>query len=314
MRAVVVDGSDTLRVTELPRPEPGPGEVLLRVRAFGVNNIDALQRRGIVPAPASGVPGLECVGDVVGGAVDGLPVGTRVGALLRSGGYAEYVTVPVGACMPLPDGLGDAEAASLPESLATSWWNLVHRGRLRAGEHVLVRGVAGGIGVVAAQVARHRGATVVGTARGAAADRCASGLGLAGVVDHTADDLAARVRALCPDGIDVLLDNQGGPALETNVAMLAPLGRLVVVGTQAGGPGTVDVGALMRLGAEVSSSSSVRCRTRGGPSCAPRWPRKPCRWWHGARCGRSSTRCSRSRTSPPRTHDSASPAKWERSS
>ncbi|GAA1233767.1 NAD(P)H-quinone oxidoreductase [Prauserella halophila] len=269
MRAVVFDGAggpEVLRETVVPRPDPADGEVLVRVRAVGVNNVDVLQRSGVVPTPRGGVGGLECVGEVaeVGAGVDRFAPGDRVGALLRSGGYAEFVDVPEGACVPLPDSVDDVTAATLPEALATSWWNLVHRGRLTAGERLLVHGVSGGVGVLAAQLGRALGADVIGTASAAKVDRCRDVCGV-DVTDH-AGDVAAAVRAGRPDGMDVVLDNQGGPALEANLGMLAPLGRLVVVGTQAGGPGTVDLGMMMRRGVEVSSSSlgmletSVRTR------------------------------------------------------
>ncbi|MCP2253763.1 NADPH2:quinone reductase [Prauserella aidingensis] len=269
MRAVVVDavgGPDTLTQAVVARPAAGEGEVLVRVRAVGVNNVDVLQRRGVVPAPRGGIGGLECVGEVaeVGAGVERFSPGDRVGVLLRSGGYAEFVNAPEGACISLPETLDDVTAATLPEALATSWWNLVHRGRLKAGERLLVHGVSGGVGVLAAQVGRALGADVVGTASASKVDRCRAVCGV-DVLDH-AGDVAAAVGAGLPGGMDVVLDNQGGPALEANLGLLAPLGRLVVVGTQAGGPGTVDLAAMMRRGVEVSSSSlgmletSVRSR------------------------------------------------------
>ncbi|MFD2399244.1 zinc-binding dehydrogenase [Prauserella oleivorans] len=250
-------GPDVVRIDEVPRPVPAPGEVLVRVSAFGLNNAEVLQRRGVVPAPAGGVPGLECVGRVVEtrAGADGPAVGDRVGVLLRGGGYADYVAAPAGACLPVPDDVDEVKAAAVPEAAVTAWWNLVHRGRVRSGERVLVHGAAGGVGMLAAQLARELGAEVIGTARGAAKVGLCRQLKVPHVIDYGADDVAAAVLRQFPGGVDVILDNQGGPALERNVGMLAPLGRLVIVGTQAGPVGELDVGRLMGLGAEVSSSS-----------------------------------------------------------
>ncbi|MEU6644692.1 NAD(P)H-quinone oxidoreductase [Saccharomonospora sp. NPDC046836] len=264
MRAVVLretGGPEVLRIEEVAIPRPGPGEVLVRVAAFGLNNAEVLQRGGAVPAPPGGIPGLECAGTVAetgAGVGPHWKPGATVAALLRGGGYAEYVCVPAGACMRMPAGLDLATAGAVPEAAATAWWNLVQRGRLRAGEQLLVHGAAGGVGSLAVQMGRLLGAEVIATARGEEKTRLCAELGSSQVIDYGRDDVFAAVRSIAPDGVDVILDNQGGPALADNVAALAPLGRLVVVGTQAGTTAELDLGTLMAGGVEISSSSLGR--------------------------------------------------------
>ncbi|MFI5718705.1 NAD(P)H-quinone oxidoreductase [Nocardia sp. NPDC051750] len=260
MRAAVLNGTGgpgTLRVERIPVPVLRSGEVLIRVAAFGLNNAEVLQRRGALPAPPGGVPGLECAGTVAvtGPEVTALRPGDRVAALTRSGAYAEYVAVPEGACLRLPEGLDPVVAGILPEAAATAWWNLVHRGRVRAGDRVLVHGAAGGVGSFVVQLARGLGAEVIGTARGPSKTRLCVDLGCRHVLDYGAQDIFAELRRLAPDGVDVIIDNQGGPTLAANLAALAPLGRLVVVGTQGGAGAALDLSMLMARGAEISSSS-----------------------------------------------------------
>ncbi|MGE2716615.1 zinc-binding dehydrogenase [Mycolicibacterium litorale] len=259
MRAVVLarpGGPEVLSVDRVRTPVPGAGEVLIRVCAFGLNNAEILQRRGAMPPPDGGIPGLECSGVVaaIGPGVKGWQAGDRVAALTRSGAYAEYVAVPAGACIRVPDRLDLTVAAAVPEAAATAWWNLVCRGRIRAGERVLVHGAAGGVGSIAVQLARRLGAYVVGTARGEHKTRLCADLGCHEVLDYGSDD----VFAMAGEGFDVILDNQGGPAVSANVSALAPFGRLVIVGVQAGSAGSLDVADLMGRAAEVSSSSLGR--------------------------------------------------------
>lgn len=263
MRAAVVrdpGGSEPLRIEQVPTPRPGPGEVLVAVGGFGLNNAEILQSRGAMPAPAGGVPGLECAGSVVavGAAVAGWRPGDRVAVLARAGTYAEYVAVPAGACIRIPDELDLVTAAALPEAAATAWWNLVHRGRLRAGERVLIHGAAGGVGSLAVQLARDLGATVIGTARGRAKAALCAELGCHHVIDYGSTDVYAALRQMTPGGVDLILDNQGAATVAANVAALAPQGRLVVVGVASGTHATVDLGALMAGAVEISSSSLGR--------------------------------------------------------
>lgn len=250
-------GRHPLRIERMPVPKPAPGEVLVAVEAFGLNNAEILQCRGVMPPPPGGVPGLECVGTVVAEGAGWL-AGDRVAALTRSGAYAEYVAVPAGACIPIPDDLGLNAAAALPEAAATAWWNLVHRGRLRPGERVLIHGAAGGVGSMAVQLARALGAIVIGTARGPQKSALCRELGCDEVIDYAEADVFDAARRLAPAGFDVILDNQGAATVAANIGVLAPLGRLVIVGVASGTGAAVDLGVLMAGGGEISSSSLGR--------------------------------------------------------
>ncbi|HYQ75529.1 NAD(P)H-quinone oxidoreductase [Cellulomonas sp.] len=251
-------GPDQLRVAARPDPVPGPGEVLVRVAAAGVNRADLLQREGRYPPPpgAPDWPGLEVSGVVAGHGpgVDAAawPLGARVAALLPGGGYATAVTVPAGLLLPVPDDLDLVDAAGLPEALLTSWTNVVDAGRLAAGEVLLVQGGSGGVGSVAVQLGAALGAHVVATAGGAdRAERCRE-LGARTVVDHRTADVADAVRAATGGhGADVVLDVLGAGGLATNLAALATGGRLVVIGTQRGARGELDLGLLMARRASV---------------------------------------------------------------
>lgn len=263
MRAAVLRERGTgpeLALEQIPVPVPGPGEVLVEVAAFSLNNAEILQTRGAMPAPPGGVPGLECAGTVVqvGTEVTRWHHGDRVAALTRAGSYAEYVVVPAGACIAVPDDLDPVVAAAIPEAAATAWWNLVHRGRAAPGDRVLVHGAAGGVGTIAVQLAAALGAQVVGTARGPVKAALCAELGCAHVLDHTGADLFAELRELVPDGVDIVLDNQGASTLEDNLAVLAPGGRLVVIGVAGGTSAVLDLGVLMARGVEISSSSLGR--------------------------------------------------------
>ncbi len=253
-------GPEQLVVGQRPDPVPGAGEVLVDVAAAGVNRADLLQREGHYPPPpgAPTWPGLEVSGTVaaVGPAVSGWAVGDRVAALLAGGGYAERVAVPSGQLLPVPDGTDLVDAAALPEAVCTAWTNLVDTGRLRAGEWVLVQGGSGGVGSVAVQLAVALGARVVATAGGAERAARVRDLGAHVVIDHRADDVAEAVReATGGHGADVVLDVLGGGALSMNLSALATGGRLVVIGTQRGNRGELDLGLLMARRASVAATS-----------------------------------------------------------
>ncbi|MDF2823321.1 MAG: quinone oxidoreductase [Mycobacterium sp.] len=260
-------GRHPLRIERVPVPQPAAGEVLVEVEAFGLNNAEILQCRGEMPPPPGGIPGLECVGTVVGQGLGWLP-GDRVAALTRAGAYAEYVTVPSGACIGIPEDLEWTAAAALPEAAATAWWNLVDRGRLKPGERVLIHGAAGGVGSMAVQIAHALGARVIGTARGPEKSALCRELGCDEVIDYAQADVFDAVRRLAPAGVDIILDNQGTATVAGNIGVLAPLGRLVVVGVASGTCAAVDLGALMAGGVEISSSSLGRlCDDRRTAIC-----------------------------------------------
>ncbi|MET0434113.1 MAG: NAD(P)H-quinone oxidoreductase [Cellulomonas sp.] len=255
-------GPEQLQVAERPDPEPGAGEVLVRVAAAGVNRADLLQREGRYPPPpgAPDWPGLEVSGVVAGhgAGVDAAawPLGARVAALLPGGGYATAVTVPAGLLLPVPDDVDLVDAAGLPEALLTSWTNVVDAGRLAAGDVLLVQGGSGGVGSVAVQLGAALGAHVVATAGGAErAERCRE-LGARTVVDHRTQDVAEAVHAATDGhGADVVLDVLGAGGLATNLAALATGGRLVVIGTQRGSRGELDLGLLMARRGSVTGTT-----------------------------------------------------------
>ncbi len=259
VRAVVVtssQGLDGLVVEDVPPPVPGPGEVLLRVRAAGINRADLLQRAGGYPPPPGVTDrlGLEASGIVaaVGAGVDGWAEGDRVCALADGGGYAELVVVPAAQLLRVPDGVDLLDAAALPEAVCTAWSNLVTVGGLAAGSTVLVHGGSGGVGVVAVQLAAALGAQVLTTAGGAArAERCLE-LGADVAIDHRREDVLTRVLEVTDGkGVDIVLDLLGAGGLDMNLRSLATGGRLVVIGLQQGRRGEIDLGLLLARRASV---------------------------------------------------------------
>ena len=254
MHAIVTTapgGPDVLRWQEVPDPEPGPGEVLLDVVASAVNRADMLQRQGNYEPPPGTSPylGLECAGRVaaLGDGVEGWRIGDEVCALLAGGGYAERVAVPADQLLPIPAGLGLAEAAALPEVACTVFSTVFMVAGLRAEETFLVHGGGSGIGTFAIQLAKAAGASKVLCTAGSRAklDRCLE-LGADVAVDYTDEDFVERVRAETDGaGVDVILDIVGAAYLERNVAALARNGRLAVIGMQGGRKAELDLGALL---------------------------------------------------------------------
>jgi putative PIG3 family NAD(P)H quinone oxidoreductase len=263
MRAVVVSepgGPDVLQVCEVPDPVATAGEVLVDVVGAGVNRADLMQREGRYPPPpgAPPYPGLECSGRVagLGPGTGGWQVGDEVCALLGGGGYAERVAVPAGQLLPLPAGVTLADAAGLPEVACTVYANVFQRAGLAPGETLLVHGGASGIGTMAIQMARAHGALVACTAgTPAKLDRCRElGAGLA--INYTSDDFVEAVRDFTGGhGADVILDIMGAVYLPRNVTALATGGRLVVIGTQGGSRGELDLGVLLRKRASIQAAS-----------------------------------------------------------
>lgn len=256
MRAI----SDGLVLTDLPDPRPAPGEVLVRVAAAGVNRADLLQAAGHYPPPpgASEILGLEVSGTVVGlgDGVTSWRVGDRVAALLAGGGYAELVAVPAGQLLPAPAHLDLVDAGALAESVCTAWSMLMGPGALHAGETVLVHGGSGGVGTIALQLAAAVGARVLTTAGGPRrAARCLD-LGADVAIDHRGQDVVAAVEeATGGRGVDVILDVLGAGGLDQNVRMLATHGRLVIIGTQHGRKGEIDLGRLLTRRASVHAAT-----------------------------------------------------------
>jgi NADPH2:quinone reductase len=256
-------GPDVLRVVERPAPEPGAGEVLIRVAAAGVNRPDIIQRLGKYPPPpgASDIPGLEVAGTVV---AVGRPIdaplrwkpGDRVMALLAGGGYAELAVAPAAQCLPVPDGLSFVEAAAIPETYFTVWSNLFDRARLEPGESLLVHGGASGIGTTAIQMAHAFGARVFTTAR--TPERCAmcERLGAGKAIDYEKEDFVEVVRALTGGrGVDVVLDMVGGDYVPRNLELLAEDGRLVLIALLRGSRAEIDLGRVMRRRLTITGST-----------------------------------------------------------
>ena len=263
MRAVTTDGAggpEVLQVAEVPDPEPGAGEVLVKVAATAVNRADTLQRQGVYPPPpgASDIIGLECSGTIaaVGSDVEGWAVGDEVCALLAGGGYAELVAVPAGQLMPVPDGVDLVTAGALPEVVCTVWSNVFMVAGLQRGERLLVHGGAGGIGTVAIQLAAALGAQVFTTAGTEEKRALCRELGADVAIDYREEDFVEVVREHTDGaGVDVVLDNMGGKYLGRNVDALATEGRLVVIGLQGGATGELDLGALLRKRGAVIATS-----------------------------------------------------------
>ncbi|WP_170391777.1 NAD(P)H-quinone oxidoreductase [Ruegeria arenilitoris] len=234
MRAIEITtpgGPDVLKVTERPMPEPGHGQVVLKVAYAGVNRPDALQRAGAYDPPpgASDLPGLEASGEVVaiGSGVSGLALGDQVCALLPGGGYAEYVVTPAAHCLLVPSGLSLKQAACLPETFFTVWSNVFTRGGLKAGERFLVHGGSSGIGTTAIQLANAFGARVFVTAGSDEKCQACLDLGAERAINYKTEDFVAAMRA--EGGADLILDMVGGDYIPRNVKALAEDGRLVQI-------------------------------------------------------------------------------------
>ncbi|WP_124110782.1 NAD(P)H-quinone oxidoreductase [Palleronia sp. THAF1] len=233
MRAVEITeagGPEVLRETTRDVPQPGAGEVIIRVAYAGVNRPDALQRAGAYDPPpgASDLPGLECSGEVVAvGQGAGLSVGDRVCALLPGGGYAEYVCTPAAHCLPVPQGLSMKQAAALPETYFTVWTNVFDRGRLQGGETLLVHGGSSGIGTTVIQLAKAFGARVFTTAGTPEKCKACEDLGAERAINYREEDFVAVTKDA--GGADVVLDMVGGDYIAKNVKLLKPDGRLVMI-------------------------------------------------------------------------------------
>lgn len=258
-------GPEVVRLAERPVPQPGVGEVLVRVHAAGVNRPDIIQRSGGYPPPpgASDIPGLELAGEVVANGPDSsdLKVGDRVMALVSGGGYAEYCAVPVPQALPIPDGFSMVEAAAVPETFFTVWTNVFQRGGLKGGESLLVHGGASGIGTTAIQLAHARGARVFATAGSDARCRACEGLGAERAINYREEDFVEVVRATTDGrGVDVVLDMVGGDYIARDLKALAVEGRLVFIAFLGGSRAQIDFLPVMMKRLTVTGST-LRARS-----------------------------------------------------
>ena len=255
---------EVLRAGERPDPVAGAGEVLIRVSASGVNRPDVLQRTGNYPVPpgASDIPGLEVAGTIVGGdaaamAAAGFKAGDRVCALVAGGGYAELCVAPVGQCLPVPKGLSDVEAASLPETFFTVWSNVFDRGRLQPGEAFMVQGGTSGIGVTAIQMAKAMGAgKVIATA--GSDDKCKAcvDLGADHAINYKTQDFAEEAKKLTDGkGVDVILDMVAGSYVDREVKCVNEDGRIVIIAVQGGTKSEFNAGLVLRRRITVTGST-----------------------------------------------------------
>ncbi|WP_241668734.1 NAD(P)H-quinone oxidoreductase [Stutzerimonas nosocomialis] len=262
MNAVIArepGGSDVLDVIQRPLPAVQAGEVLIRVTAAGVNRPDLMQRSGApVPPGATDVLGLEAAGIVVavGDGVKAIAPGDRVMALLNGGGYAQYCVATAAHCLPVPAGLALEDAAGVPEAAFTVWHNLFELGRLGAGETVLIHGAASGVGTFAIQCAHAAGARVIATAGGAQKVAALEKLGVWRAIDRHQEDFVDAI-AECTQGrgVDVVLDNVGGPYVARNLAAMAPGGRHVSLSFMQGPKIELDLQLLMRKSLSLTSST-----------------------------------------------------------
>ncbi|TWB48703.1 NAD(P)H-quinone oxidoreductase [Nitrospirillum viridazoti] len=268
MRAIAITqpgGPEVLKPIERPTPQPGPGQLLIRVAAAGVNRPDCLQRAGSYPPPpgASDLPGLEVAGTVaaLGEGVTGWTVGDAVCALVNGGGYADHAVAPAGQCLPVPEGFSMVEAAALPETFFTVWTNVFDRGRLAAGESFLVHGGTSGIGTTAIQLAKAFGARVFATAGGPDKAKACEEIGAERGIDYKAEDFVAVVKeATGGRGVDVILDMVGGDYVPRNIDALADQGRHVTIAFLRGAKVTLNLAPVMtkRL---VLTGSTLRPRS-----------------------------------------------------
>jgi putative PIG3 family NAD(P)H quinone oxidoreductase len=253
-------GPEVLTIARGPLPVPGPDEILVRVAYAGVNRPDVLQRSGNYPPPPGASPllGLEVSGHVVaaGAAVTRWRIGDAVCALTNGGGYAEYVTVPAGQALPVPAGLTLLQAAALPETFFTVWANVFERGRLAAGETLLIHGGSSGIGTTAIQMAKAWGATVYVTVGSEDKARACRDLGADHAIDYRSQDFVVEVMRLTDKrGVDVILDMVGGDYMARNLKSLALEGRLVQIAFLQGSKADLDMMPVMIKRLTVTGST-----------------------------------------------------------
>jgi NADPH2:quinone reductase len=259
---------DVLRLAERPVPVPGVGELLIRVTASGINRPDVLQRTGNYPVPSgvSDIPGLEVAGTIEQGDFQelfdaGFKLGDRVCALVAGGGYAEFCTAPIAQCLPVPKGLSDVEAASLPETFFTVWSNVFDRARLQPGETLLIQGGSSGIGVTAIQLAKAMGSEVIVTA--GSDEKCTACLALGAnhAINYKTHDFQDEVKRLTQgQGVNVILDMVAGSYVAKEVECLSEDGRLVIIAVQGGTKCEMNAGLVLRRRLTITGST-LRARS-----------------------------------------------------
>ncbi|GLB85226.1 oxidoreductase [Mycobacterium kiyosense] len=270
MRAIVAESAEQLRWQDVPDVSAGPGEVLVKVAAAGVNRADVLQAAGKYPPPpgASEIIGMEVSGTIaeVGADVTNWSVGQEVCALLAGGGYAEYVAVPAGQVLPIPAPVDLVDAAGIPEVACTVWSNLVMTAHLGPGQLVLLHGGGSGIGTHGIQVARALGARVAVTAGSAEKLQFCRDLGAQITISYKDEDFVARIREETNGGgADVILDIMGAAYLDRNIDALATDGQLIVIGMQGGVKAELNLGKLLAKRARVIGTT-LRGRPVSGPN------------------------------------------------
>jgi putative PIG3 family NAD(P)H quinone oxidoreductase len=253
-------GPEVLAPAERRMPEPGPGDVLIRVAAAGVNRPDVMQRRGVYPPPpgASDIPGLEVAGTIehVGAGVTEWRGGDRVCALVTGGGYAEYCVAPAAQCLPMPAGLDAVRAAAIPETFFTVWTNVFDRGALQPGEAALFHGGTSGIGTTAIQLAVARGAQVFATAGSEEKCRACERLGATRAFNYRADDFVVALEEVTGGrGVDLILDIIGADYLDRNLRALAIDGRLVQIGLMSGSEARLDLRRVLARRLTITGST-----------------------------------------------------------
>jgi NADPH2:quinone reductase len=265
-RFVALDPSDqSISIQRGPVPEPGPGEVLIKVSAAGINRADLLQRKGLYPPPADASPimGLEVAGEVqaVGADVDTWKPGEGVCALTHGGGYADYSIAPVGQCLPIPTGMSMTDAAALPEALLTVWHNLYQRCKLQAGENVLIHGGASGIGTLGIAMCKALGSQVYTTA--GTAQKCAAlqALGATRAINYRDEDFETVLAEMgLKDKIQVILDMVGGDFVQKNLNVAAPEGRIVYIAFLRGFKAEVNFAPMLMKRLTITGST-LRAQT-----------------------------------------------------
>lgn len=259
MKAVVITkfgGPECLQVKEVNKPECVLYEVLIKVKAAGMNRPDVFQRKGNYTAPegvSADIPGLEVAGEIVsiGDLVDEWKIGDQVCALLSGGGYAEYVAVDQGQCLPIPEGFSYAEAAALPETLFTVYHNVFQRGALKSGDNFLVHGGSGGIGSMAIQLAKLTGAKVYTTVGSKAKAGYCQNIGAAVVINYKEQDFKEIIG---DSQIDVVLDSIGGDYFAKNLEVLKPDGHLIYINAMRGAKVELNLFKLMQKRIYLSGS------------------------------------------------------------